>query len=560
MINIENVEFQYPGANRPSLLDISLKVNRGEAILVTGPTGCGKSTLLKVIAGIIPSESSGRLTGSIFVVGRDMDKVSVEKLAVKVGLVFQNPDDQLFCHSVYEEVAFGPWNMGLRRPEIDRRVSKSLEKVGLNGFESRPSRLLSGGQKQRTAIAAQLAKQPDLLILDEPISQLDPAGAAEVVRCLRDLKSGGLTIVIVEHRTSETIELVDRVLVMDQGRICDDILKSDLPDRLGEFERLGLEMPSAICATRALNIKPDYNLEQSLWQEFINKEPGQKKGGLKTPAVDSPDSNEPPLISLQGVCFKYAGRDAPAVDNISLDVVRGEVLAVLGHNGSGKSTLMHIIAGLRKPDSGRVLRKGRPDKRRPKLKKISLGFLLQNPDLSLIETSVEAEIKSGCRYMKIPAEEAEQRYQKIVKQLDLTGLGGCSPWSLSKGQRLRAALGAILAMRPEVLLLDEPTTGQNQENVFRLINVLKSDPHVSAIVMCSHDLDAVSRLADRVAVMEAGKLVMVGSPREVLSNPGVMAGSGLKPPLPVLLSCAEGLYPVSLTLEEFVSQRNAARQ
>ena len=535
LIRLRQVEFQYPGGAVPSLTGIDLSVRAGELVLVTGPTGCGKSTLLKVISGIIPLESSGRFSGSVMVDSLETRQSSLPELARKVGLVFQSPNDQLCASTVMDEVAFGPQNLGLGQDEVNRRLQWALEQVGLSGHRNAQTARLSGGQKQRVVIAAQLAMGQAVLALDEPLSQLDPQGAAEVLDCLMSLRQKGLAIILVEHRLGECMELASRLVVLDQGRVLLDRPTREMGEYLDLLEKLGLKIPDGFLARKCLAVDSEDQL--------------QKKLSCLRPPADHKREFGQVVLALQNVSHTYPEAPQSALQDCSLEILQGETLAVIGPNGAGKSTLLGIMAGLHRPRTGSLLWRGKFMKKYPPVGKV--GFLMQNPDLLLLETSLGQELMSGPRFLRMP--DAARRSRALAAEIGLKDSWDVPPWTLSKGQRLRAALGAILSTRPELLLLDEPTAGQNQANIHRLLTTLGRQKHLHAIVLCSHDLETVARFADRVAVLKAGSLIDLGTTRQVLSRLKGDQAESLKPHWPLCTSLELGIDPPFLTLDEMLA-------
>lgn len=540
VLSLEGVSFRYPGRPEMVLRGIDLRLARGEAVLLTGPTGCGKSTLLKTLNGIIPLESAGLMEGRVRLDGRDTRAGALSELAKEVGLVFQNPDDQLFCTTIHDEIAFGPQNLGLPAQEVERRVATCLDQVGLasaagQGYSAR----LSGGQKQRLAIAAQLAMEPRLLALDEPISQLDPAGAAEVMRVLKRLSGRGMTILLVEHRLAEALTLAARVLVMDQGRLILDCPARDLARHVQVLEALGLETPDA------LRFAP---YRSTPWRATLRAaaSPAPAAGGAPK-AKDSP----PVVMRLEGVSFAYPKAAQPAIQGIDLAINAGQVLAVMGSNGSGKSTLLGIMAGLLRPSSGAVRIPGRPAGRRGLRPRV--GLLFQNPDFLLIEPTLRQQLAPPG-----PASQAgSAAATDLAERMGLTDWLESPPWALSKGQRLRAALGSLLALTPELLLLDEPTTGQNQRHVRSLLQEITRERTLRAVVLCSHDLDTVCRFASRVVVLHQGRLALDGPVAEVMAQLCRQPDFCPQPPLALSLSEELGINPPLLTMDAVLAVLSA---
>ncbi len=556
MITFKDVSFKYAGRSDLSVQEVSFSVPRGQCVLVTGRTGCGKSTLLKMLGGIIPHESAGEMRGLVVVNGIETRTSSLPYISQYVGMVFQSPDDQLFCNTVRDEISFGPENLGLPPAEITKRVGEALAQVGLEGFEERQTARLSGGQKQRVAIASQLAMGPVVLALDEPVSQLDPVGTAEIVKCLDDLKQRGITIVLVEHRVNDVIGIVDRIMVMDQGRVVLDIDRKDLPAHTGIFKTLGLKVPDAV------------RIAVAVCHEWASEWPGNlidKVIKLKLPKQGC--SNEGPsgnngnkkrrVASLRDISFAYPGAKEPSLTGVSLDIYSGDIIAIMGQNGSGKSTLLSILSGLNQPTAGSADMNGLSS-----LKGLwhgdtgRVGMVFQNPDLQLFEDSVWAELEFSQKNLGVDKVVRMERNRSLVGMLRLEGLEKIPPHALSKGQRLRVVIGAVLAMDPRLLLLDEPTTGQNEENICNLIRTIRNESGIEAVLFCTHDFETAVRFANRALLMKEGGIVADGPVREVLGSEKALKDAGLLPSLSFVLSRKSGIYPPALTVDEFIGVVN----
>ncbi len=557
MITFESVSFKYAGRSELSVQDVSFSAPRGQCVLVTGRTGCGKSTLLKMLGGIIPHESAGEMQGVVVVNGIDTRTSSLPYISQYVGMVFQSPDDQLFCNSVRDEISFGPENLGLPPAEVRKRVEEALAQVGLEGFEERQTSSLSGGQKQRVAIASQLAMGPVVLALDEPVSQLDPAGTAEIVKCLDDLKQRGITIVLVEHRVDDVIGIVDRIMVMDQGRVVLDIDRKDLPVHTEVFKTLGLKVPDAVqiawtvCRGRAME------WTGNLVDEVIKLIPSnQGFFGYESRAGNN-GGKKRRVASLRDISFTYPGASEPALKGVSLEIYSGDIIAIMGRNGSGKSTLLSILAGLNQPASGSADMNGLGSlKERWHGSTGRTGMVFQNPDLQLFEDSVWAELEFGQKNLGVDKAGRMFRNRSLVGMLRLEGLERIPPHALSSGQRLRVAIGAVLAMDPMLLLLDEPTTGQNEENICNLIRTIRKETGIEAVVFCTHDFGTAARFANRALLMKEGRIIADGPAREVLADEEALREAGLLPSLSLVLSGKIGISPPALTVEEFIGAVN----
>ena len=462
------------------------------------------------------------------------------QLSTQVGLVQQNPDDQIFATVIQDEVAFGPENLCLSPDEIEARLEWALGVVGLNGFRRRSTTALSGGQKQRLAIASMLALRPRILALDEPVSQLDHEGTSEVLDVIRKLnRELGVTIVMVEHRIHEVVQYSDRVVVLNEGRILSDEPMRQALNHMEQFAAMGLRLPETVEISRrfgkqqaALTIEEAVNL-LSGGHKAEYRQTSEKQ------AVPAPDE---PVIEIRGLSYAYGTQEALVLQDIDFTVRRGEKVAIMGRNGSGKSTLLSHMAGLTRPQKGTLkISKWRMDGR-TRLPLGMVGLVMQNPDLMLFQSSVRREVEFGLRNMKLASEVFAARYQQAVESLSLEDLQEDPPLALSRGQRLRAAVAAVLAMRPEILLLDEPTTGQDIGNIESMMSAI-AEP-LQTLIFCTHDVELVIRYASRVILMDQGRIVADGEPKEVFVEGSLLASTGLRPPPSWFVGKALGLDDV----------------
>ncbi|WP_269850556.1 ATP-binding cassette domain-containing protein [Methanosarcina horonobensis] len=362
VIEIKDLWYTYPGRSEPTLKGVNLKIEEGEFVLLTGPTGCGKSTLLKTLNGIIPHESGGIFSGKIKIAGIETGDSNQTEISRRVGLVFQNPDDQIFSTTVEDEVAFGPENLCFERPEIDKKVEEALKMVGMSGHRFDSTNSLSGGQKQRICIASMLAMMPEVLAMDEPVSQMDPAGTREILNTVRELnRKLKITILLVEHRLHELMPFADRVVIMDSGKIIFDQPASKAFDQLDVFHRLGLRVPEPIELCHTLGIKASpFSAEETF--AVLNTENFKEntKSYRKFPGTEEKVNssgcsieNSEPLISIRNLWSGY-DKNKMVLRGINLEIRRGERVAVMGTNGSGKSTLLLNLAAMFKPYKGSV--------------------------------------------------------------------------------------------------------------------------------------------------------------------------------------------------------------
>ena len=499
-IEIENLRFTYPSRELPTLQGITTRVPRGAFVLLTGPTGCGKSTLLRTLNGLIPHASAGILTGSVRRNGKDTTSQPLATTCQQVSLLFQNPDDQLFCTLVADEVAFGLENLGFSSEEIKERIAFALEQVGLNGYESRHISSLSGGEKQRVALAAICAMRPEVLLLDEPTSHLDPQGTRDILNNVKQLNSDlGITVILATHRTKEVAPLCSHVWLMADGQLCLDMPKVDAFQDTTLYKRLGVQVPEAKNGLVDVPLKPPtVSLERA-----------------------SNPIHQDTLLNIQNLYFHYPNIDKDAVCNISCEVSRGEVLAIMGANGSGKTTLIHLIAGLLRPSAGEVT-VDRKSSSRLKLHQLAgkVGIVFQDPDLLLQAETVRDEVAFGPRNLKFPMKTLEERVDRTLTRFDLQELGSEAPYALSRGQRQRAAVAAAFSLHPDLFLLDEPTTGQDAQHLYQLMDELCDEirQENKTLIFATHDTDLTRNYADRVFLLRHGKVIYDGPPDAAFAN------------------------------------------
>ena len=501
-IAIENLGFTYPSRDIPTLQGITTQVPSGAFVLLTGPTGCGKSTLLRTLNGLIPHASAGTLTGSVRLNGKDLATQPLATTCQQVALLFQNPDDQLFCTLVEDEIAFGLENLGFPPEEIEKRITIALEQVGLPEFASREIASLSGGQKQRVALAAVCAMQPQVLLLDEPTSHLDPQGARDILDIVTRLnREMGITVILATHRTKEVASLCDRVWLMDEGQFCLDLPKAEAFQDFTLYQRLGVQIPKTENSPVDIPLKRNHEA-----------------------------ASQTSLLSIRELAFRYPNTDEDAVHSISCEVPRGEVVAIMGANGSGKTSLIHLIAGLLRPSAGEVIIDGK-SAHRVKLHRLAgkVGIVFQNPDLLLQAESVRDEVAFGPKNLKFSSQILEDRVDTTLTQFDLEDFSLEAPYSLSRGQRQRVAVAATFSLHPDLFLLDEPTTGQDAQHLHQLMDELCDEiqRESKTLIFATHDTDLTLKYAHRVLLLHDGELIFDGTPHIAFANSELLQQASL---------------------------------
>lgn len=567
------MSFAYPGASRAALRHVDLMVSPGELVLITGPSGCGKSTLALALAGLIPARVQGELRGSVRLSGRALSPMAPHDAAQHVGLVFQNPNLQLINMTVQSEVAFGPENLALPQREIAARVDWALAVTQLTDLREATVLTLSGGQKQRTAIAATLAMRPGVLVLDEPLSDLDPVGAQEVLGTLRLLAhEQGTGVVVIEHRVDEVVPWADRIVLMRDGRVIMDRSPRGAWDDPGPWTQAGVGIPDVVRLAHAvptafpggapLSVPEAVNALRGSW--FASALASGTGLGGEPSAQNSHSFPEHPLpvLSWDHVSVRFGA--TAAVDDVSLDIGDDEWVALIGANGSGKSTLTGLTVGLGTPAAGTVSFRGRAVRAGRVFEHAAkVALLLQAADDMLFAETVLGELEFGFRFRARPAD-AVLDVAEAIRFFGFSGLEEASPWELSQGGRQRLALGALLVGAPGVLVLDEPTTGQDADHLRAFLELLDRirDRTGLTVVTVTHDMRAVASRASRVVAMRQGRVRLDGTPARVFARTAELASCGiLAPPLARLQTELLGdVDEVLLTVEDLAAAALAGRR
>lgn len=590
MIECRGVSFSYDGA-APALNGVDLNIEDGEFFCILGGNGSGKSTFAKHLNALLQPDA-----GTVRVNGMDAsDPELVYDIRSTAGMVFQNPDDQLVATLVEDDVAFGPENLGVESAQIAQRVREVLKAVGLVGFERHETHALSGGQKQRVALAGVLAMEPRVLILDEASSMLDPRGRKGLMKACHALHDRGMTIVMITHFMEEAAE-ADRVAVFRAGCVAMLGTPDEILTRADELEQLNLDMPASCCLGRALRAKgvPVYaqvreaDMVAEISRVYVEQDgadaavhpvpPRSDVAAGDSVVTDGPDASDP-VIELSHVSYSYSlsarerrrwhkrsaaegastkqtlwGNDPSspwALRDVSLTVCRGEFLGLAGHTGSGKSTLVQHLNGLIRPQEGsvRALGLNLSNKKDAAAVKAKVGVVFQYPERQLFAETVAQDVAFGPHNLGLPQDEVDRRVESSLARvgLDLATVGDKSPFELSGGQQRRVAFAGVLAMEPEVLVLDEPMAGLDPaacRDFLGLIDRLHREG--LTVVMVSHSMDDLANCCDRIVVMNEGAVFAEGTPAQVFAHADELKSIGLGVPAAQRMALALAETGVSL--------------
>ncbi len=569
VVRIDKLSYQYPGSAHLALRDISLSVRKGEFVGIIGPTGAGKTTLCLALNGIVPQFFGGRFFGHVVVAGLDTLDNPIHLLAQHVAMVFQDPETQLVTNSVEDEVAFALENVRVPRETMRQRIAWALRTVRLVGMERKHPSELSGGEKQRLAVAAALALQPQILVLDEPTSQLDPLGTQEVFATVRELNTKlGITVILASHANEELAEFVDRVALLANGQLVDIGAPSRIFAQVDVLRRYSVRPPQVASLFAQLQNKGieaptiPVTLETAVQTyEAVRSRIELQPSALPAEGIDEADPaaragrTSPVLLSAKNLEYAYPD-GTRALCGVSLDVREGEYAAILGQNGAGKTTLLKLFLGLLQPSAGQVLLDGR-DVRDLHVSDIArrIGFVAQNPDNQIFSSTVEAEVAFALRNLGLDRTELDERVEESLRAMGLLSYRGCHPLALPKGDRARVVIAAVLAMRPDALILDEPTTGQDYAGAKRILDLSRQLHQTGkTVIVVTHHLYLIGGFAQRAVVMGKGSVVLDAPLRQAMHEARLLRSTCLAPPqivqLAQLIAAREQVALPILTPEE----------
>jgi energy-coupling factor transporter ATP-binding protein EcfA2 len=500
-LTIRNLTFQYRIRQEPAIRDINLDLHVGELMLVAGASGCGKTTLMRCINGLIPHTYGGKLEGQVLLYGKPVNQMSMSELSQNVGTLLQDPERQIVSSYVLNEIAFGLENLAMTREEIMPRVDEVLEYLDILHLKDRETFSLSGGEKQKVALAGALAMRPKILILDEPLASLDPASAQDALALFRRLADEGISIMLVEHRVDDVLTIKpETVFYLEEG----EAVYSGAPEGLMETADYHMiKLPAEIVVERAKDDPPP----------------------KYQPAVGTSGNgqDEETLVSFNNVCFRY-DKDLPQVlHNVSFTINKGDIIALLGPNGSGKTTLVKHALGLLKPFEGHVLLEGKNTLDTTVAKSAqTVGYVFQNPGQMLFAPTVREELAFGPKNLRFDEKTIEENVEWAVQTVHMEEYCDSPPLALSYGQQKRVSIGAILSMRSRILMMDEPTAGQDYWNYRAFMDSILQMPGFDAIVFITHDLDLAVVYANRVILLSDGRIAADGPAEVILKDEALL--------------------------------------
>jgi energy-coupling factor transport system ATP-binding protein len=545
-VEFKNVSFTYEGAQQPALKDVSLSVHQGEIILITGPAGSGKTTLCSCINGLVPHFHEGTLEGDVFVREYNTRTSRVGGLASLVGMVFQDPESQLVTNSVADEVAFGPENFGVPRAEINDRVAEALRATRLDGYEEREPHTLSGGEQQACVIAAVYAMHPEVYVMDEPLANLDPEGKAQVLKVVVEIaKQRGKTLILVEHALEEVLPLVDRVIVLNNGQIIRDGPVEEIL-AAGDISFV-FTRPPVVRLGEKYGLTPLPLSSDEFYKQFLARYSPENHPVRE--AVTHSVKSESQVIKIEDISFSYDthnNHQGEALREVSLSIAAGEFVAILGRNGSGKTTLIRHIIGLLQPDHGsvEVLEMDVAQTPTHQLAR-KIGFCFQNPNHQIVSFNVRDEITFGLKAHNVDPGEFESRIRQSLEFVNMLDYIDSEVFDLGKGQKQRIALASVLSLSPEILIVDEPTTGQDPRMAQEIFEILQRlNEAGTTVLIITHQIDYAAAYAKRAIVLGEGRIKYDGSIDELLMEKDLMQASSLEMPETTKLAALLSPYGV----------------
>lgn len=532
IISFDHFGFQYTAQAEPTLYDISLDIRKGEKVLICGPSGCGKSTLAHCVNGLIPNSYPGKTTGTLTVGGRNAEELSLFDLSKVVGTVLQDSDGQFIGLTVAEDMAFALENDCMDQKDMKALVDRVAGLVGVSGVLGHAPYEISGGQKQRVALGGVMVSGVDVLLFDEPLANLDPAAGKKAVELIDEIqKRTGCAVIIIEHRLEDVLHCpVDRVVLMGEGRILfdgdpDSLLCSDL------LQKSGIREPLYVTALKYAGVPLDRGQRLSYLPELRLTEGDRRRVADWFFAQPEPEAEKAKkeLLRAENIDFTYEGGHH-ALKGISASIAEGEMLSIVGTNGAGKSTFSKVLCGFEIPQKGTLTLSGE-DLSAYSIKERAdrIGYVMQNPNQMISKTGIFDEVALGLRNRGVPEEEVKPRVEKALKTCGLYPFRNWPVSALSYGQKKRVTIASILVLEPKIILLDEPTAGQDLYHYTQIMDFLAElNRSGTTVVLITHDMHLMLEYTPRAIVFHDGQVIADTSAAEVLNSPEIVETAHLK--------------------------------
>lgn len=532
LISFENFTYQYRSQAEPTIHEINLQIHKGERVIIVGPSGCGKSTLAHCLNGLNPFSYPGTSTGKLTVCGVEAKEAGIFELSQYVGTVLQDTDGQFIGMTVLEDIAFSMENDCVPQEEMRGRIYAEAEKVGLLSKLSEAPHELSGGQKQRVSMAGVMVNRVPVLLFDEPLANLDPAAGRKAMELIDDLqKENDSTVIIIEHRLEDAMHRnADRIILMENGRIVSDTKPAELflSDRL---TKAGIREPLYITALKYAGVAMHAGMHPERMQDIVltGEQKAQVRGWFE--AIGAARRAEEPaeMFSVEELSFGYTP-EKENLSDINFKIFRGEMVSIVGRNGAGKSTLAKLLCGFEKQKKGRISFKGR-DLSEDTIKERAgfIGYVMQNPNQMISKPMIFDEVAMSLQLKGVAEEEIKER---VYETLKICGLYPFRNWpvnALSYGQKKRVTIASILVQQPEVLILDEPTAGQDFRHYTEIMEFLKElNERGITVLMITHDMHLMLEYTERSLVFAEGRLIADTTPARLFSDPGLLSKASLK--------------------------------
>lgn len=576
MIEIQELTFKYAEAKKNALENVTLNIQKGDFVGIIGESGAGKTTLCSCLNALIPHHYTGDFYGSVKVEGQDTFDVKPDKLALKVGSVFQDIESQIVSYFVEDEILFGLENFGVPANQIEERITEALEALGISELRHREISTLSGGQKQKVVFASIIALKPDYLILDEPTGELDPASSLQIFKLLKKLnEERGITVIVAEQKIMLLCEFVKKLIVLEKGTVVHyGEIRSTLTHQR-EMEEAGINCPRVLTLTgkmmeegltpSGMKTEERICLNTQEAADFIKRMMGNDchvktdDDSLKPSQEPVTEPSEQPVLEFKNVCFSY--NETANVHDLNVKIQKGDFTAITGSNGAGKSTFSKLCNGLLQPSTGDVFVLGQNTKRN-KVSSLAkhIGFLFQNPDRQICCSTVEEEIAFSLKNNGLSKEEIQRKVEATIKEFGFDAK--TEPFNMSRGQRQRLCLACLIALNPEILILDEPTTGLDYRECMEMMNRIRElNENGTTVIMVCHDMEVVLDFAKSVIVMNRGEILAQGATREILSNKELLAKARLlQPQIAATCSLLGDEFNGLFTVEELISKLKLAKK